>query len=317
MRAKKNSGDWLIYHSTKRLLEHFGHSTISINNGWKEIPDAEVVSLNKTDSLLIAGGPCIMNNFYPAVYPLRKDLSEIIPKVILFGVGLGCKYNDLKLNQETRRFLSNCTIFTRDTLTKSALENNGVNADFSGCSSWFNAGNLVKKFREVGNGKILFTAHRHSSRVEKKILKKLLNFFDSSRLVCAFNHGLNDFNHSSLVKFCMKNNIKIVDLEADADRMLTLSKSVSMHVGLRVHTHLSALSVGTKSILISLDLRGLGQSEAIGTDSFDMEYKNIKNLEKRIELAISSDYSQVIEIINDRYTFISKKLMLESASSCN
>lgn len=302
-RAKDNSGDQLIVKSTKGLLEYLGYEVLIIQEGWKKISDKDLQIINNTQKLFIPGGPCVQNDIYPRIYPFRKNLKDITAEIVLFGGGLGIKteINDFKINDKTVNFLNNHKIFTRDKLTRDLLKKNNVESIFSGCSVWYNSGNLVNYFKDVKSGTILFSAQRKTSELDINILHILINKFPNNEIVCSLNHGFENNISKNFINFCKEKKIKLIDLKRNSQKMMELAKNVDMHIGLRVHSHLASLSVGTKSILIHIDIRGVAMSDAIGTSIFDIDKKNLHKLSKNIDNAIKHDYKQVVDIIHTKF----------------
>ena len=304
-RAKNNSGDHLIFLSTKKLLESLNFE-IKYNNllADKVFSDKTINDINSCDYLIISGGPCVCKTIYPNIYPLSKDLNKIKTKIVLYGVGLGTKNITEKLGNN--KLLNKAVIFTRDELTKNFLGKNKYNSKLSGCSVLFNGGNIVKKFKDVGDGKILFSVSRKYSSLENKILNILLKLFNPDRIMVCFNHGLTS-DHKEFINLLKSKSIQIIDNGNNVLSMIKHAKEASFHVGTRVHNHLLSLSLGVKSLLITIDQRGLGQVETFGT-GFDIKHTELDKLESNIKKAIENDYSCVIDKITKQYEITKKYL---------
>ena len=299
-RIKNNSGDALICHSTKKLLESFNFTIKYVKrDGFLELNERELREINSCDYFFIAGGPCVSDQIYPLIYPLVKNLDNIKSKIILYGVGLEIiikNYNQSFQN----KLLSRAEIFTRDEITKKYLVSHNFDCKVSGCSVLFNGGNVVKKFKEVKNGKILFSVSREYSELENKILNILLKKFTSDRLIVCFNHGLTE-NYDSFSNLLKSKNIQIVDNGKNVDSMIKYASMVDFHVGTRVHNHLLSLSLGIKSLLITIDQRGVGQIESYGS-GFDIKNTELHKLEKNIDNALNSDFKIVVDKITNQFT---------------
>lgn len=309
-RAKMNSGDHLIFHSTKELMKHFGHKVFDINPGWKRFNKDTLKVVNNCDVLMIAGGPCVSDRLYPTIYPLSENLDNIKPNIILFGVGLkvGSNINtDFNFTNDSKNLLKRSTIYTRDEVTREFFIRKNIPAKFGGCSSWFNGGNIVSQFDKKNIKKVLFSARRSSGEEDIEVLNVLIKKFKDKEIAVSLNHGFEKNKHKEIISFCKKHRIDILDISGSCKDMLKICKNYDFHVGFRVHTHLCCLSQGTKSLLISIDSRGAGQSLSVGSHEFDINIAEIKKLNKMIDLSLKSEYENVLKKINNRFLFIKKE----------
>ena len=83
--------------------------------------------------------------------------------------------------------------------------------------------------------------------------------------------------------------------------MIKYASMVDFHVGTRVHNHLLSLSLGIKSLLITIDQRGVGQIESYGS-GFDIKNTELHKLEKNIDNALNSDFQVVVDKITNQFT---------------
>ena len=303
-RCLKNSGDHLITYSTQKLLEHFNFNIKYINKkGFELLSDIDLKKVNECDYLIISGGPCICDKIYKKIYPLRNDLSEIKAKIIIFGGGKnGCDkghYNSQDM------FFKKSLIYTRDNDTKNLLNENNIKSELSGCSVWYNSGNIVQKFEE-NIRTILFSCsarpYHFNDIIALKIIKKK---FKNIKIIVCINHGFTSHIKKSneLMNYIKNEKIELVDLSKSYLKMKNITKNIDMHIGYRVHSHLLSLSMGKKSILINIDNRGEMMSNTLGKN-YSINNNELNKLNNIIEFSIKSDYNDVIKIINENYNKI-------------
>jgi polysaccharide pyruvyl transferase WcaK-like protein len=304
-RALLNSGDHLIYESTKNLLRHYGYDiTYENKNGNKPINDEELILINKCDYLIITGGPCITRGIYGSIYPLRKNLTDIKSKIILFGVGRGNP--KLNLNNADINFLKRCIIFTRDVNTQLSLNDNGIKSGVSGCSVWYNSGDVVKEMKHFNKNKVLFSTSIFPDKYNDILyLKIMINNIGKENIIVSVNHGINHdgFINSKIRHFLDLENIFYVDTNSNCKLMRELTEKVDYHVGFRLHNHLLALSFGVKSFVINIDNRGVDMCNFLG-NKYGMNYADILDFENNLSAALNSDYIDVINIINTKYNYV-------------
>ena len=137
-RIKNNSGDALICHSTKKLLESLNFTIKYLKrDGFLQLKEKELREINSCDYFVIAGGPCVSDQIYPLVYPLVRNLDNIKSKIILYGVGLAIVIKNYNKSFQNK-LLSRAEIFTRDKITKKYLVDHNFDCKVSGCSVLFN-----------------------------------------------------------------------------------------------------------------------------------------------------------------------------------
>jgi len=296
-RAKLNSGDHLITHSTKGLLEFFNFNIEQVvPQGWSPLSKQQVAIANESEYVVIPGGPCIQNNFKPNIYPLNNIKS----KILIFGSGLNGSAL-ANFNDKTKSFLSECIIYTRGLDTYNLLKHNNIYSTFSGCSVWFNSGNVVTKFNHNQDIKnIIFSLSRNTTSQELNLLSNVNKYFKGSNITCIFNHGYEP--SSNKAKNYVENlGIKHISTESCPLKLIDIHKSSDFHIGTRVHSHLLSLSLGIKSILLPIDIRGIEQSRSINSSQHDFSKLNPSNFEEKINNAIKNDFSHIIETINLKF----------------
>lgn len=296
-RAKLNSGDHLITYSTKGLLEFFNFNINQIiPAGWSRLSKDQIEMLNESDYTVVPGGPCIQNNFNPNMYPLGDTNN----KIIIFGSGLNGNVKE-KFNEKTVSFLKKCTIYTRGKNTKELLDFNNINSTFSGCSVWFNSGNVVTKFNHNQDIKnIIFSLSRNTTTQELSLLSKVNEHFKGINITCIFNHGYEPSSNKAK-NYAENLGIEHISTESCPLKLIGAHKSSDFHIGTRVHSHLLSLSLGIKSILLPIDIRGIEQSRSINSSQHDFSKLSPSNFEEKINNAINNDFSHITETINLKF----------------
>ena len=82
-----NAGDFLIVNRSIKLLKNI-YKDCEIKTFERRKPlDQYIDEINKTDALIMAGGPAYMPNVYPDIIPLVENLEDIKTKIVPIGLG--------------------------------------------------------------------------------------------------------------------------------------------------------------------------------------------------------------------------------------
>lgn len=269
--ATLNFGDYLYFNKAKEIIKNqkkLNENDFLILFG-KNSLDSSIDKINKTNALIICGGPCLLTNMYPLKYPLVKNLDDIKVPIILFGVGwYGVPGDKISLNEysfssKTLKLLNkinsqNTPISVRDYESAIVLNKyNFKNINVTGCPALFpDSINKLAKQK-----KIVFTAPANDLLfpISIKILSLLKSKFDNYEIVVSFHRGfINSKNEKKLIEFSKINNIKILNLEGSESFTLEIYDKFKFHIGFRVHAHLLCISRKIPSFLIAEDGRGVG-----------------------------------------------------------
>ena len=80
--AYVNAGDFLIVDRTIQLLKNvYPDCEIIIYERRKNLEN-DLKEINKSDALILAGGPAYLPNVYPETIPLVDDLDRITTKIV-------------------------------------------------------------------------------------------------------------------------------------------------------------------------------------------------------------------------------------------
>jgi polysaccharide pyruvyl transferase WcaK-like protein len=307
-----NSGDGLYTSKTKMLFKKLG---VEIFESCDVRDDLSIYleKIYENKNISTSGGPLIYDDFYKNLYSIDKiNLSR--SNMLLFGCGLpsGLKESSrFKLNEGTKDVFLKSKVFCRDIISYKYMKHNNLSPYYSGCSTWFNGGDIVSYFKEKSD-KICLSFWTNPTAVDKKMVKAVMKTFPNSEIKCIFNCGFNDETNSkrrsfsNFLKFCKSKGISCYSCKSShKDLEDHISKS-DMHIGMRLHAHLYAISKGIKSVLVQVDLRGVGQTKSLATENTDLNIKNFSDrlLIEKIKNSLNSDYTDTIKAIEERYSFL-------------
>ena len=286
--AKKNVGDFLITNRALDLLETITPEYDFIKYPhWNEINDIKFV--NRSEGVIILGGPGFQMNMYPGVYKLRNDFTEIKVPIYTLGSGWKGKPGD-KITEKLYKFTDSAQLLLnsmektyagmscRDHQTVRALKNNGYkNITMTGCPVWYDLQSLGKEFRVPRElKKIVFTPAQDYIYSDQSIaiMNYLSSSFKDSNIIVSFHRGIGEvdeftpeadaINTEKLANHALKLGFEVADVSYDADK-LNFYNDCDLHIGYRVHAHIYFLSKRLPSILIHEDGRGNGVTEALNS----------------------------------------------------
>lgn len=290
--AKKNVGDFLITNRALALLNHIGPDfEYIVKPHWEFLDNIDFV--NKSEGIIILGGPGFQMNMFPGVYKLFSDLSKI--KVPIYTLGTGWKgkpgdktteklYHFLKPSVELINKINETSagISCRDYQTVNVLKNNAFNnVTMTGCPVWYDIPSIGKEFLPPKKiSKIVYTPAQDElfSDQSIEVLKFIINRFKDSKIIVSFHRGigevdkytdLNDANNTQKIATVAKKlGAEIVDVSYSAEK-LNFYDECDLHIGYRVHAHIYFLSKRLPSILLHEDGRGNGVSDALKSPGID------------------------------------------------
>ena len=290
--AKKNVGDYLITNRAIELLKKITNDyQFKILPSWEYLEDIEYI--NKSEGIIILGGPGYKLNIYPGVYKLRINLQDIeVPIYILGGGWSGIPGNFIseklyKFNRTSITLLNkieknNIGLSCRDYQTERILKNNGYNdIIMTGCPAWYDLDSIGKPFIKPNNiNKIIFTPAQKFIYSNQCItlMKFIKEKFPNSKLIVSFHRGIgitDEFtslkdaqNTKKIAEFAQKIGAEVIDTSYDSNK-LKIYDDCDFHIGYRVHAHIYFLSKRLPSILINEDGRGTVFSETLKTPGID------------------------------------------------
>jgi len=298
--AINNAGDFLIKKRVMELLKKARPDRkIMEFDRWIPLPENDLEKINNGKALILAGGPAIVKNFYPGIYPLTSDLSKI--KVPIITMGVGAKnpllYSSEKINfsKESIKLLhlisdSGYLSSVRDFSTLRFLQTQGFfNYLMTGCPALYSGQNTLIESEHISVKKIGFSlgvsfVNSVSMEIQmKEMILKIKDCFKNSQLNIAFHHSVQIQNedrvnktiinfkkkHLKFIDWLQEKSILYTDISGSADNMIEFYSSCDLHVGYRVHAHILMMSVSKPTVLIHEDQRGSSLSEYIGVGGYD------------------------------------------------
>ncbi|MBO8173589.1 MAG: polysaccharide pyruvyl transferase family protein [Bacillaceae bacterium] len=324
--AKKNVGDFLITYRAVNLLKNVAPEyEFIIYPHWKEFENIEFV--NKSEGIIILGGPGFQINMYPGVYKLVKNLEDIKVPIYILGSGWKGIPGD-KVTEKLYSFSSSSKellkkmdsnyagMSCRDYQTQRVLKNNGYkNITMTGCPAWYDLDSTGKEFIAPKKiEKIVFTPAQNELFSEQsiKVLEYIKDRYKGVELIVSFHRGIGKVdqytneidarNTQKMADKAISMGAKVIDVSYDVGK-LHLYDDCHLHIGYRVHAHIYFLSKRLPSILLHEDGRGNGVSEALKTPGINAYripkmYSHIFNL-FRVNTLIASVYGRLGLKINE------------------
>lgn len=296
-----NAGDFLIKHRARQLLSMIRPDRVLEDYDRRSpIDNSLLEKINASKALILLGGPALQKNMYPELFPLREKLDDI--KVPILTMGIGWKSlngdwlatQDYALSSGTKSLLrkiskNNVDSSVRDYFTLHVLNRYGVsNVRMTGCPAlyvpkYFDIPiHIPSKIRRISfSVGVSFVQSDKMYRQAKDIILGLKKKFATATIDAVFHHSLDEkylqkYNNQTFFKknkefslWLKKNDINVVDVSGEAEKMIDQYSKSDLHVGYRVHAHILASSISKPSILIAEDGRGKGLYQVIGGLIFD------------------------------------------------
>jgi hypothetical protein len=273
--ARKNAGDFLIVQRCKELLQYvYPNCEIEEFLRLNDLSDV-LEQINRSDCLIMAGGPVYRANIYPKELPLVANLELI--KVPFFALALGWKSNFEANNKYRYSFGKKMSGFLnrmeadgfplgcRDLDSVSVLYQVGIqNTLMTGCSAWFNFPFINKKISNSQINKICIsdpanpTFFQDSLQLATHIKKR----YPTAKIYFVFHSGTD----TVMTQLLESAGITSVDISGGVEA-LSIYDDCDFHIGYRVHAHIYMLSRRSASLLIEEDSRGEGVNKTLGLAS--------------------------------------------------
>ena len=141
--SQNNVGDHLIGHKGKELIEENLNAKVISINRFNKKNDEFYYEVNKSDGLILLGGPALRGNFLKKIYGINID--KITVKIIALGIGwksLSGSFYDTFTYEKIGNIdeLKKVSFSVRDYYSKYALNNQGVkNVTLTGCPALFSS----------------------------------------------------------------------------------------------------------------------------------------------------------------------------------
>lgn len=289
--AKKNVGDYLIRDRAKDLLFEYTDAEegdlLELEMVRKNISKKELSQVQKTDAVIIAGGPAYGSGDFADVYPSLPDILDA--GVPVFPLGPGWKGTDeaeFQFTEESLRLIERIHeriefSGVRDLPTKRVLQKHGIpNVELVGCPAWYDLNTLGQSFEKPStvDSIVISTAVPRSRYYRKQfryLLQRVNDEFPNTDLYCSFHRGLSYDEYTPFIRSLHLNRFKRVANKngytvlnpAYEPEKLELYREIDLHIGYRVHGHIYFLAMRHPSYLFQVDGRGTGVSESLSAPS--------------------------------------------------
>lgn len=337
--GSKNIGDQLITDSLKSLIsDNYPEAEFDVvwrEDNWLNVRD-KVLKADHVFFACLAMRPNMHSTEYPF---LRHVVDSGVPfSVVSAGTSLpvdldcdiyaGFSDESIALLREVD---DKAVVFTtRGLLTQEFCRRIGLkNAVFSGDIAFYDPkldGHIFETGREISRI-IVSDPHRAKAYIRplSSLISGLRRYFPEAEIVAA-QHGVSEH----FERFCAENSVRLEKIYLDKDNGLDLYSQADLHVGFRVHGHVSALKRRKYSYLLEQDGRGSDYAVSIDrklsvpnyiSDRPALSLKNLaklllgRPLSKKIEASISPVCQVLAMIAHDSVRGFERFTGLESQVS--
>jgi len=288
-----NVGDKLLEEQCKHLIKkETGGSEFEIYFQTHDFT-SHVEKLNEAEAIILPA--CVIRDsagephgrhgpMYPGRYTLTENLDDIETPLIPLGMNWQTYPGDKKGNKsirystETVQFLqrlynqpelSNFT--ARDIYTRNILERHGFNnTTLVGDLGWYHEDYMNTEMRVPDSIEdiVITTPHRsHYERQAKRLMDVIIEEFPDTDVTLTFHSRVNLPHEKNLRQAAKKRGFDIVYASHNTE-YLKFYDDCDLHVGYRLHGHLSFLRRRLPSVLLGEDGRGNGFNATLGTAGF-------------------------------------------------
>lgn len=262
----RNIGDYLIARSLRSILEDRYGSKLFISNVFRAAEwDAVAPTIESADHILFACLP-VRSNLQDHIYPyLRKIIDGGVPySVLAAGTNLPVSDNanligaiDGASADAVRELGAGARMFTtRGALSQMFYKAIGVSqAKCEGDIAFYHPASYGKDFTPSRKISRIVISDPHRPELYVDSLHTLINGLRALAPKASIKvalHGVNPIIES----YCEANDVPTVLLYEDPEDGLDIYSTCDLHVGYRVHAHVSALARRIPSYLLEQDGRG-------------------------------------------------------------
>jgi hypothetical protein len=277
----KNVGDHLITRSAKEIIKQVKGDVEILEYSMQDDLSNELEKINNCKAIIVPSF-AIREPIHPETFRFVPDMSKI--KIPIFPLGMSWKgfpgdyetANTFKLQNTTVKFLSYISkqvpkILCRDHLTCHILKNHGINNFvMGGDPAWYDFPSLGKPMKRPEEIKSLVFTTPHAgwfNEQAKNILDMLSETFPNARKICSI-HGGNGVEDVGVGQYAESIGFETIDVSNHLEQ-IDYYETMDLHVGYRLHGHISFLRKRIPSILLNEDSRGCGFSYSVGVGGFD------------------------------------------------
>lgn len=265
-RGTRNIGDRLIAHSLRKILDDNYGKELSVSTVFRAAEWDEVEpELSKADHIIFACVP-IRSKFEERIIPYaRRIINGSTPySVLAAGTDMPVKDDgnfltsideeSITIVRELGRGAKKFT--TRGILSQAFCHGIGIeNSVYEGDVAFYYPETYGLDFTAPSKISriVISDPHRTPSYLEslKCLIDGAAELLPKAKVTVAL-HGQNDETE----KFCRENGIDVESIYKEPDNGLSIYDRCDLHVGYRVHAHVSALSRRVPSYLLEQDGRG-------------------------------------------------------------
>lgn len=271
--AYKNAGDYLIVNRCKELILNRFPSALIKDYERKYRLDDYIDEINKSDVIVLGGGPAYVPYIYPGIMPLMNNLERIRVPIFAMCMGQCMDNNNLhvlygtKFTKDSIKLLKRIegdgfSLGCRDFYSEKLLNLSGINNTMmTGCSAWYDLNYTSKNCLEEEINKIYVSDPAQYANYQQflDVLFFLRLKFPEANISVVFHRDQSKYLCVKLEEM----GISYFDISGSAEGIKKYD-DCDLHVGYRVHAHIYNLSHRKKSILIEEDARGFGVNDALG-----------------------------------------------------
>ena len=322
--ASNNVGDQLISSSTISLIQ-------SRIKNFNPIVEFRATNLDKYENTIveniIAPGFSICDRTYPELYGLYSDIKKL-PN--FFPIGCSFQHTEPSFNafdsysysKETLEFFKSITAKSgplpcRDQLIVDMLIKHNISAVYSGDMAIYDEKHLNTIFippKEINS--IVFTVGHHEKYYEQaaEILKMISKTFKNSKLYIAF-HSKVSSKLKEITDLATSLGYKELHLYGDV-KNLDIYNNIDLHIGYRLHGHISFLRRRKPSVLLIEDARSFGFANTKGTsfgcfDVYDVQLsKTIEDISNKILSFINKQIENDFREYENIFILLIKHIMI-------
>lgn len=281
--ASGNVGDKLLEEQAQRLIEkETGVEEFEIFHRSRDF-SSHIDYLNGSDAIILPAF-AIREPLHPDTYTLAENLSSIETPIIPLaanwthypGDEISNKY--LGYNSDTMsllKLLYNQSLLerftTRDIYTKRILQRHGFeDTTLVGDLAWYHYDYLGEPMRTPESiDQIVMTTPHNAHYVDqaKAVMDMLIEEFPDATITCSFHSTLSP-SDKMLREEAKQRGFDVVLASHDTDN-IAFYDDCDLHVGYRLHGHISFLRRRLPSVLIGEDGRGNGFNATLGIAGFE------------------------------------------------
>ncbi|WP_436344047.1 polysaccharide pyruvyl transferase family protein [Natronorubrum sp. FCH18a] len=287
--ASGNVGDKLLEEQTQSLIKkETGKDDFNIAFRSRDF-SSTIDDLNKSDAIILPAF-AIREPIHPNTYALVENLNDIDVPIIPLAAnwshypGGRIGNSTYTYHPETVSFIQNLNkqdslekLTTRDIYTKKILERHGFNnVTLVGDLAWYHEDYMGESMRvpETIDHVVMTTPHNsHYFDQAEALMDMLVDEFPNATLTCSFHSSLSD-SDKKLRTSAEEHGFEIVLASHDTDN-IAFYDECDLHVGYRLHGHLSFLRRRLPSVLIGEDGRGNGFNATLGVGGFQATERRI------------------------------------------